>query len=84
MICGYEIGWIITCELKHIGFGLVCCLPVWLLLLYLTLTTRLRSTWEFLMEDSLCHILIWLGISLLVVGVSFLSHVWADMHGLGF
>lgn len=84
MICGYEIVYLLRCEALHGLFSLLWCLPL-LLVCYLTLTTysigylaggnRVDTSWAILKL---------LGISCLVVGLSFLSHVFADIYGLGF
>ena len=83
MICNFSIGYILRCEILHGLFALLWCFPSFVVL-SLMLTTQFRSTWESLMEDSCTHILTLLGIFSLVTGLSFLSHVYADICGLAF
>ena len=78
-IAGYSISSVIL----HGFWALLWCLPL-LVALSLMLATRFRPTWDFLMEDSCTRILTLLGIFSLVAGLSFLSHVSADIYGLGF
>lgn len=79
----FLIGWILVAEVLHGLWAVLWCLPL-LLVLSLTLTTPLRGYWESLMQDSLWRTLMLLAIGLLVVGLSWQSHVFADVHGLGF
>jgi len=46
--------------------------------------TRWRSLWESLMEDSFTRISLLVALFLLVLGLSWLSHVFADLFSLGF
>jgi len=78
-----SIGYSLRCEILHGLFSVLVCLPL-LLVLYLTLTTLLRGFWNWTMADSFTRILIWLALGLLVVGLSWRAHYWADMHSLGF
>jgi hypothetical protein len=77
------IVWALRDELLHGLWAVLWCSP-FLLVLLLILTTRLRCFWESMMQDSLCRILILPAIGLLVVGLSWQSHVFADVHMLGF
>jgi hypothetical protein len=79
----YSIGLILKYEVPHGLLAVIWCLPLWLALL-LILITPLRGFWAYLMKDSLWRTLTLLAIGLLVVGLSWQSHVFADVHALGF
>jgi hypothetical protein len=79
----YPIGLILRYEVLHGLWAVLWCLPLWLVLL-LTLITPLRGCWTYLMKDSLWRTFTLLAIGLLVVGLSWQSHVFADVHALGF
>ncbi len=77
------IGVIIGKEVLHGLWAVLWCLPLLLVLLLIS-TTPLHGYWESLITDSLWGTLILLAIGLLVVGLSWQAHVFADVHGLGF
>jgi EamA domain-containing membrane protein RarD len=70
-------------EVLHGLFAVLWCLPL-LVGLLLILTTRWRRYWESMTEDSSTLSLLLLGLVLYVVGLSWLSHVFADALNLGF
>lgn len=82
MACEYQIGHIIYCEAMHGLFAIFWCLP--LLVCWWILTTHYTIWAMVIQEDFLCRILLKLGLSCLLVGLAFLSHVFADTYGLGF
>lgn len=70
-------------EIMHGLWAVLWCLPL-LAVFYLTSITQLRVYWEFLTEDSFTRILLLVAIILLVLGLSWQSHAFADVYGLGF
>ena len=76
MLCGYEISLIVKCLFGHAMFALLCSLPV--LVSWWILTTH----WD--MDDSYTQPLMYVGFYILLLGVSFCSHVFADINCLGF
>ncbi len=70
-------------ELLHGLWAVLWCSPLWLAL-WLTWTTRWRAYWESIAQDSFTRILLWLALSCFVLGLSWLSHVFADFFQLGF
>ena len=65
--------WALRCELLHIGFGLLCLLP--LVVLSQTLTIFSRRLKGRGVIPGLCLVLFCL---------SWLLHIWADYLNLGF
>lgn len=84
MICGYEILHIICCEVVHGLFAISWCLLPVLVLSWILTTCYTRYSVGETMGATLWATLSLLAISCLVVGLSFLSHVFADTHELGF
>jgi hypothetical protein len=70
-------------EVLHGLWAILWCSPL-LLGLWLMWITRWRSLWESLMEDSFTRISLLVALFLLVLGLSWLSHVFADLFSLGF
>jgi hypothetical protein len=70
-------------EVLHGLWAILWCSPL-LLVLSLMWITRWRSFWGALMRDSFTRISLLVGLFLLVLGLSWLSHVFADIYGLGF
>jgi len=84
MICGSTLSHIIYCEVLHGLFAILWCLPLLVVSLWI-LTTRCTTISNGVSRaDTLWMNLRLLGISLLVVGLSFLSAVYADIYKLGF
>lgn len=72
MLWGYEISYIVRCLLLHSGFGLLFSAPLWL-----TLTTLLIRGQSFTTRQVI-------GLSLVLFALGYLSHLLADVRGLGF
>jgi hypothetical protein len=70
-------------ELLHGLWAVLWCSPL-LLGLWLTWIIPWRSFWEFLAKDSFTRILLMLALGLWVLGLAWLSHVFADFYQLGF
>jgi len=77
------LGSILRAELLHGLFAVLWCLPLWLGL-WLTWTTRWRAYWASVTADSFTRTLLWLALVCWVLGLSWLSHVFADYFRLGF
>jgi len=82
-MCIYSIAEALVFEILHGLWAVLWCSPL-LLGLWLISITRLRGYWELIMEDSFTRFLLLLAIGLLVLGLSWQSHVYADSHSLGF
>ena len=81
MLCGYEISLIVKCLFGHAIFALLCSLPV--LVSWWILTTY-SDTFQDMLADSYIQPLMYVGLYILLLGVSFCSHVFADINCLGF
>ncbi|MBA7704101.1 hypothetical protein ES703_112901 [subsurface metagenome] len=84
MICGFSILFIIYCVTLHGLFAVSWCLLPVLVGSWILTTRYTTSSAGVSRADTLWDTLSVAGMSCLVVGLSFLSHVWADVQGLGF
>lgn len=75
-MCYPPIEKIITYETLHYFFAYLWCLPVLLVCAILTIS--------FIKQGRSIPGLFWLGVFLLLSGVSLLSHAYVDANNLGF